>query len=150
MATMEMKIEGLLADRILHAANALELSPCEFLNQLIAHALKSQNQTEDEWLEQTQPDDLGTGIFLVPDVENSDGSAVRKVFVPDITYHDCVRRGNACIFKWVPYSVRSHDELVGGTCEVKKPDEKIMTPQEVFAYMDSHLKRSGAKKRRGE
>lgn len=137
MATMEMKIEGSVVDRILHAANAMELSPCEFVNQLLTNALRSQNQTEDEWLEQTQPDDLGTGIFLVPDVESIDRGAVRKVLVPNITYLDCVQRGVACVFKWVPHSVRSYDELAGGTCEVKKPDDKIMTPREVFAYIEA-------------
>lgn len=135
MATMEMKIEGFLADRILHAANVLELSPCEFVNQLLSHALRSSNQTENEWMEQASKGELGTGLFLVPDIENSEYGRVRKVLVPNLTYDECGRRGTGiCIFKWVPHSVRLYEELAAGTCtvekELEKPDEKIMTPQE--------------------
>lgn len=119
--TMEMKIEGVLADRILHAANAMELSPCEFINQLLANALRSQDQTEDEWLQQTQPEDLGTGLFLVPEIETNDRGRTHKVLVPNITYNECVRHGQGiCVFKWVPHSVCSYEEFAGGLVLSKK------------------------------
>lgn len=60
---------------------------------------------------------LGTGIFLIPNVESSIYADAKKVFVPDITYGDCVRRGEfAMAFKWVPHSEATFLELSTARC----------------------------------
>jgi hypothetical protein len=70
------------------------------------------NQTEEKWLEFSNPEDLGTGIFLIPDVKSDKFGAAQKLVVPDITYPQCVQRGMFTIaFKWVPHSVASASEL---------------------------------------
>lgn len=54
----------------------------------------------------------GTGLFAVPDPEKS-GRVKRVVAVRDITYSECVRRGELCIsFKWIPTTLQSYDDLM--------------------------------------
>jgi hypothetical protein len=67
-----------------------------------------QNQTDPDWLSGLSPSDLGTGLFLIPDVHSDRFGAVKKEFVPGITYSECIRRGLFVIaFKWIP--IRVHD-----------------------------------------
>ena len=114
-----IKIDSrVLLDRIVCMAEASGLSPHEFMFHTLLNALKSQDQTEEAWLENTQSDDLGTGIFLVPDVEQSNRGEVKKVLVPNITYHNCVQRGANCVYKWVPHFVSSYEELSGSVCGI--------------------------------
>lgn len=76
-----------------------------------------QNQTKAEWLDPGKPDALGTGIFVIPDVRSDQPLAVRKEFVPDLTYLQCVQRGLlTLVFKWVPHSVKSFSELQQQSC----------------------------------
>jgi hypothetical protein len=64
------------------------------------------NETNPGWLEGLDPDSLGIGLFLVPDVSSDQFGAAQKLMVPDITYPQCVQRGMFTIaFKWVPHSV---------------------------------------------
>jgi hypothetical protein len=66
----------------------------------------AQNQTKQEWLEASEPNTLGTGLFLVPDVQSDQVGAVQKVVVPDITYKQCIQRGMFVVaFKWVPHTI---------------------------------------------
>ena len=74
------------------------------------------NQTKDAWISQYATS-LGTGIFLIPDVESDDEFATRKLFVQDLSYTDCVRRGaRAMAFKWVPEPVAAYLSLKSSTC----------------------------------
>ena len=76
-----------------------------------------QNQTEQDWLENLEPNALGTGLFLLPDVHSDKSGATRGVFVPDITYIQCVQRGWRTIsFKWIPHAVASIDQLKNSRC----------------------------------
>lgn len=71
-----------------------------------------QNQTNPEWLESPQVHDRGTGIFLIPDVYSKEARAVKKEFVQNITYEECLRRGSlALVFKWVPQSIARYEAL---------------------------------------
>jgi len=75
-----------------------------------------QNQTEPSWLAQYATD-LGTGIFILPDVTQPKLRAYKKELVQDITYQDCVQRGALTIaFKWVPKSVSSYMDIKSTTC----------------------------------
>lgn len=76
------------------------------------------NQTEDGWLKNVGPEDLGTGIFLLADRNSS--SATKKVLVENITYIECLQRGELAIaFKWVPHNVANYEELIM-TCPISK------------------------------
>ncbi len=70
--------------------------------------LKDSDQTEDAW-KKGEPEDLGTGIFLVFDPAKN---VVSKVFVADLTYAACAERGRQVqAFKWVPRTEGSLMEL---------------------------------------
>ncbi|MBB4429441.1 hypothetical protein GGD66_008043 [Bradyrhizobium sp. CIR48] len=62
-----------------------------------------ENQTSDEALDGQKPGDKGSGVFAVPDPTSPEQGAFKKVIVSDITYPDCVRRGQNCmVYKWLP------------------------------------------------
>ena len=64
----------------------------------------AQNQTDPGALIQGKPNDLGTGVFAIPDPTSSDYGATRKVLVDGLTYQECVKRGLSTVaFKWVPH-----------------------------------------------
>jgi hypothetical protein len=74
-----------------------------------------QDQTDPNWL--GQPDELGTGIFLVPDVTKAVPRAVNKMWVQTITYTDCQIRGTLTVaFKWVPNRVASFIDMQSKPC----------------------------------
>jgi len=74
------------------------------------------NQTDPAWLVGPSGSGKGTGVFLVADV-HSEGQPVKKEFVNDITYQDCVRRAaHAIAFKWVPKSIATQVSLSTGSC----------------------------------
>ncbi len=78
-----------------------------------------QNQTETSWL--SQENAKGTGIFLVPDITNPLPRSVRKEFVENITYEECVKRGElALVFKWVPQTITTYSSLVNQPCQKKE------------------------------
>ncbi|SDQ36478.1 hypothetical protein SAMN05445850_0405 [Paraburkholderia tuberum] len=61
------------------------------------------NQTNPDDLFDIQPEELGTGYFLIPDVESDEYGAATKVPKTDITYSDCIRRGEFTMgYRWVP------------------------------------------------
>lgn len=75
------------------------------------------NQTDPTDLLDIEPTDLGTGIFLIPDIQDPQFGAMRKEFIPDISYLECVRRGSfAFAFKWVPQTVASEAQLRHSNC----------------------------------
>jgi hypothetical protein len=78
------------------------------------------NQTDPSWI--TGPEnEMGTGIFLIPNVESEQIGAVRKVFVPDLTYVDCARRGILAVaFKWVPQRIASFQVLNQSSCRPER------------------------------
>lgn len=64
------------------------------------------NQTEPAWLEGGLADELGVGIFALPDVESDEKDAVKVVRVHRLSYPECVRRGrHTMAFKWIPATV---------------------------------------------
>jgi hypothetical protein len=74
---------------------------------------------------QTDPADLvsvtaitkGTGIFLIPDLKSDVFGAMNKEFIADITYADCIMRGQfAFAFKWVPDDVEKEKSLKQAKC----------------------------------
>ena len=74
------------------------------------------NQTDPRWLDGPE-NETGTGIFIVPDVENSEALAVKRVLVPGLKYLECVTRAIlALAFKWVPDRVVSYKELDHASC----------------------------------
>jgi hypothetical protein len=71
------------------------------------------NQTDPKWL--TQAGSLGTGVFIVPNVQEP-GQSVQKEFVEDITYQECVKRAVYCVaFKWVPHNITLNKNLLCGS-----------------------------------
>jgi hypothetical protein len=75
------------------------------------------DQTDPSWLRDSNPQDLGTGIFLVPDVISDEIGAVRRVIVPDLTHQQCERRGAFTpAFKWVPQWIASVEVIQRTDC----------------------------------
>jgi hypothetical protein len=75
------------------------------------------NQTDPQWMSAAKLAGLGTGLFLIPDVTSREPQAVRKEFVQDITYRDCVLRGSlALVFKWIPNDVAIFTTLTSQVC----------------------------------
>jgi hypothetical protein len=75
------------------------------------------DQTKEDFLDFVNQDSLGTGIFLIADVESDIYGAANKVFVQDITYSECIKRGQfAMAFKWVPNSEASVYQLRDTSC----------------------------------
>jgi hypothetical protein len=59
------------------------------------------NQTKPSYL--SVDEKFGTGVFAVPDPKKPEFGAAIAVVVPNITYQDCVMRGEFTIaFKWIP------------------------------------------------
>lgn len=75
------------------------------------------NQTDNAWITKHGLE-MGTGIFLIPDPEGEqDAGFIKKVFVGDLKYSDCVQRGAQTIaFKWVPVAVRAFAFLQNHPC----------------------------------
>ena len=116
---VSIEIDQLLGDKIKQLAAILETPVTLLVHDLLQFALRARNQTNPEWLRGIDDGTLGTGIFLIPDVSKNEVGAVQKVVVPDLTYEDCVRRGQAAIaFKWVPHMVASFEQLTTGVCGV--------------------------------
>jgi hypothetical protein len=62
------------------------------------------NQTSRQALVDLDSSALGTGVFGVPDPQQKEFGAIKKVVIPSLTYDDCILRGFFVIaFKWVPY-----------------------------------------------
>ncbi|TSC62322.1 MAG: hypothetical protein G01um101448_290 [Parcubacteria group bacterium Gr01-1014_48] len=75
------------------------------------------NQTKKGWLKGVSSDALGTGVFLIPDVESSIPYATLKKLVPNITYADCMQRGKRTVaFQWVPHTIKTYEELAQAVC----------------------------------
>ncbi len=75
------------------------------------------NQTSLAILSNIQPTDLGTGIFLLPDVESPIFGAAIKRCIADIIYPECVKRGQfAMAFKWVPNSAMTFQQIQINAC----------------------------------
>ncbi len=76
-----------------------------------------QNQTNVDWLVDLGSDQLGTGLFLIPDVRVNVFGAAFKHLIPDITYTDCIMRGAFVIaVKWVPHTIADFQTLQGTGC----------------------------------
>lgn len=59
-----------------------------------------------------QKDSLGTGLFLVP-APQIGILEVEVVIVQDLTYSECMKRGNMCVaYKWIPTTIMGHDDIV--------------------------------------
>ncbi|MDR6294298.1 hypothetical protein E9232_006852 [Inquilinus ginsengisoli] len=64
------------------------------------------NQTNPRHLAKASPGEKGTGIFAIPDPTSSNFGAAQVVEVSDITYDECIARGEFTLgFKWIPQSV---------------------------------------------
>lgn len=78
------------------------------------------DQTDRTWLVGVNPDEeLGTGLYLVPDPRPNDPDAVRKVLDQDITYNECRTRGDtsgARAIKWVPHTIASYPMVTSTAC----------------------------------
>lgn len=75
------------------------------------------NQTDPNDLANVSPNDPGIGIFLVPNVQSDQYAAALKVYVPDIKYAECIRRGQfALAFKWVPAAIATVSQLQQSHC----------------------------------
>ncbi|MBI3273583.1 MAG: hypothetical protein HYZ69_00410 [Candidatus Colwellbacteria bacterium] len=125
MTEVYLIIEGNVVPRITHLADALGVPIGQLVHELLDRALRGHNQTKEEWLEKSTVQDLGTGVFLVPDVTSKSGS-VKKVFVPDITYTECIQRGQAVVaFQWVPHSIAitSYETLAESACSYGPADK---------------------------
>lgn len=84
------------------------------------------NQTRRQDLEGIEDEDLGTGFFLIPDVEDSQYGAARKIEIAGITYSDCIIRGHFTMeFKWVPNRVMEANPDSRSRCDAPCVDECI-------------------------
>ena len=75
------------------------------------------NQTNPSWILNLQTSQLGTGLFMLPDVANDNFAAMIVQAVKNLVYSDCLRRGAfAVAFKWVPHNIASYDDLMKAAC----------------------------------
>ena len=119
LKSTEVKITGDLNERISIFAKAWDVSFDELVHQLLFSALENKDQTDPKGLEASEFDDLGTGLFLIPDVQKEELDAQLKVFVPDITYHECIKRGkHTMAFRWIPHMIMTFEELTAERCDV--------------------------------
>lgn len=124
MSKIQVVIDGVLADRIECLAKALEMPRDVLLFKLLQDGLERNNQTEEDWVANSDFSDLGTGIFLVADVMNPVPGSVQKILVPNITYANCVQRGQSVVaLKWVPHKVASYESLLGMVCSYGPADK---------------------------
>lgn len=64
------------------------------------------NQTDPTWVANHDEDELGVGIFLIPDVASDVPYALKSEVVDDITYSTAVAKAHLVIsFKWVPHRI---------------------------------------------
>lgn len=76
-----------------------------------------QNQTSSAHLTSSPVGTLGTGVFLLADVRSTSDGGVRKEFVENLTYEDCVERGRlALAFKWVPHAIATESSVKKTPC----------------------------------
>ena len=79
-----------------------------------------QNQTDENWLDPTQPYELGTGLFVIANPQSNQHNAVTGVVIKDIEYRDCVTRGAMAVaFKWIPHRIAPFTIITAGTCSGK-------------------------------
>lgn len=75
------------------------------------------NQTDPAWLLNLGPTQLGTGLFMLPDVLSDSFGAMIVQAVQDILYADCLRRGALAVaFKWVPHTIADYQKLLIAKC----------------------------------
>lgn len=75
------------------------------------------NQTEQKWLEDQSPDALGTGVFLIPNLEIDEYAAMEVKAIRNITYKQCCIRGAfVAAFKWVPNSIEDFESICLENC----------------------------------
>ncbi|MDP3735530.1 MAG: hypothetical protein Q8R39_03835 [bacterium] len=116
MSVWRIELDEMMSARIEGLARALGTSVTPLVHELLQSALRARNQTEAIWLKGIDEHTLGTGLFIIPDVMKGEIGAVQKIIVPDLTYEDCVRRGQAAIaFKWVPHTVQSYEDIMKST-----------------------------------
>jgi hypothetical protein len=114
-----VQITGDICKRIGIFAKAWDVTFNELVHQLLFSALENKDQTDPKGLEASEFDDLGTGLFLIPDVQKEELDAQLKVFVPDITYHECIKRGkHTMAFRWIPHMIMTFEELTAERCDV--------------------------------
>lgn len=74
-----------------------------------------QNQTDPPLIASNDPQALGTGIFVIPDISSPDADAVEAFYKESITYQQCLGHGAlALVFKWTP---KPWDDLKGHDCK---------------------------------
>lgn len=76
--------------------------------------LTQQNQTDPKWLDKSDPDKKGTGLFVIADVSTVEPDAITTVVIENITYKQCVGHGYLAIaFKWVPHNIATLQQMRG-------------------------------------
>lgn len=93
-------------------------------------AVDKKNQTDPNWLAQITEiaTELGTGIFVVSQPQVEVGS-IRKEFVEQIVYSECVARGDSAVaFKWVPHFIADANQLRSTPCERKPCVDTCVKP----------------------
>ncbi len=75
------------------------------------------NQTDPSSLLNLDPNEIGTGLFLVPDPNQADYGAATKLTVQDITYGEAVVRGTfSMAFKWIKGGTKIPNKPCGQPC----------------------------------
>jgi hypothetical protein len=95
----------------------------------------AQNQTDPKWLNPADPDELGTGLFLVADVQTTEQPlATKREPVKDLTYLACIQRGHLTIaFKWIPHRIASYSTIANKVCN---PEPCVLTCVEAGCICD--------------
>lgn len=116
---LSFTIVGKTARRMIALAKDWNMQTNALVEELLVIALEGKDQTNRDWINGIEPTQLGTGIFLIPDVEKNEYGTCKQVVVGDIGYHDCIRRGlHAKAFKWVPHTIAPEEQVSGGSCRV--------------------------------
>ncbi len=89
-----------------------------------------QNQTKPEWLISGQ-NTLGTGLFLIPDIDKGEPEQFVKRMVKELSYERCVSIGRYVLaFKWIPERVAKSDQIVLEPCS----DECVLVCERLSCF----------------
>lgn len=80
----------------------------------------------------------GTGLFVVPDPEKGI-LEVRVVLVADITYRECVNRGENCLsVKWIASTIMSCADIIKNRSQIECRQIPSCHPDRCHGYCTCH------------
>lgn len=86
------------------------------------------DQTKRQWL--GKPDELGTGVYAIPDARSPLPGGMRKIYVTDISHADFrdIQVPSSTDYQWVPKSIEDFWSLSRKSCGQPCPSGECVEP----------------------